>query len=125
MGKATLTLVALLSILALPTPRSQAQTLTVLHYFDGTDGAYPQAGLVMGQGGQSLRYHRIRRVCLRHVFKVDTTGKETVLHIFTDSDVAKEPYASALCAGGSRLDNRDNPIEFLLLANCSPVSIGF
>jgi hypothetical protein len=58
MRKTTLTLVALLSILALPTPRSQAQTLTALHYFDGTDGAYPQAGLVMGQGGQPLRHYR-------------------------------------------------------------------
>jgi uncharacterized repeat protein (TIGR03803 family) len=70
-----------------PTPRAQAQTLTVLYIFTGSpNGAYPD-GLVRDSkgnlygatnGGGSFGYGT--------VFKLDTTGKETVLHSFTGSD---------------------------------------
>jgi len=51
-----------------PTPRAQAQTFTVLYSFSGgTDGAYTLAGLVRDKAGNL------------YVFKLDTTGKETVL----------------------------------------------
>ena len=81
-----------------PTPRAQAQTFTVLHSFSGgTDGAYPQAGLVMDKAGNlyGTTFNGGSSGC-GTVFKVDTTGNETVLHsftnCFTNSD-GGEPYA--------------------------------
>ncbi len=65
--------------------RAQAQTFTVLHSFTGfPDGANPYAGLVRDSAanlygttflGGSSDYGTL--------FKIDTTGTETVLHNFT------------------------------------------
>jgi uncharacterized repeat protein (TIGR03803 family) len=77
-----------------PTPRAQAQTFTVLYSFSGgTDGAYPQAGLVRDKAGNLYGTTSFGGSAYGTVFKVDTTGKETVLHSFTNSAVAAEPYA--------------------------------
>jgi uncharacterized repeat protein (TIGR03803 family) len=78
-----------------PTPRAQAQTLTVLYSFSsGTDGANPYAGLVMDKAGNlygttyfggSSGYGT--------VFMLDITGTETVLHNFTNSPDGAYPTA--------------------------------
>jgi uncharacterized repeat protein (TIGR03803 family) len=70
-----------------PTPRAQAQTLTVLHIFTGSpDGTYPD-GLVRDSKGKFYGTTLEGGVSnLGTVFKLDTTGKETVLHSFTGSD---------------------------------------
>jgi uncharacterized repeat protein (TIGR03803 family) len=74
-------------------------TITVLHSFAGnTDGAYPPAGVVRdsagnlygttAQGGSSSN--------MGSVFKVDTGGKETILHSFTSPRQGMLPEAGLL-----------------------------
>ena len=78
---------------------NKANKLTVLHDFTGkTDGAYPADGLVRdaagnlygttAQGGSSSNFGT--------VFKVDSAGKESVLHSFTKSKQGKLPEAGLL-----------------------------
>jgi uncharacterized repeat protein (TIGR03803 family) len=74
-----------------PTPRAQAQTLTVLHSFSssGADGFFPHAGLVMDKEGNlygTTVFGGSFGVLFGTVFKVDTTGTETVLHSFSGAD---------------------------------------
>jgi uncharacterized repeat protein (TIGR03803 family) len=66
-----------------------AQTLTVLHSFSGSDGAQPEAGLVRdtsgnlygtASGGGSMG--------VGVVFRIDPAGIETVLHSFLSGDGA-------------------------------------
>jgi uncharacterized repeat protein (TIGR03803 family) len=68
---------------------------TVLHSFSnvGTDGAFPYGGLVRDKAGNLYGTTAFGGPFYGTVFKVDTTGKETVLHSFTNSAVAAEPYA--------------------------------
>src|SRR5438309_10672910 len=88
MRKATLFLVALLAVSALPILR--AQTLTVLYSFSGgTDGANPNARLLRDKADNLYGTTEFGG-CLRcalgglgTVFKLDTSGTETVLHSFT------------------------------------------
>jgi hypothetical protein len=51
MGRALKALTFLLLVFTMATMLSQAQTHTVLHSFDWTDGADPNAGLVQGVNG--------------------------------------------------------------------------
>ncbi len=67
---------------------TQAQTLSVLHSFNGVDGSVPEANLIVinsnlyggtffgGENGSGS------------VFKLTTTGNETVLHNFAGADGA-------------------------------------
>jgi uncharacterized repeat protein (TIGR03803 family) len=72
-----------LLLTALATSLVQAQTFTTLYSFAGAAGAYPVAGLIVDVAGdlygatQQGGAHG-----LGTVFKVDSTGKETVLHSF-------------------------------------------
>jgi uncharacterized repeat protein (TIGR03803 family) len=78
----------------------QAQTFTTLYNFTGsTDGGYPYAGLVQDKVGNlygtaayggNLSCQLGGNGC-GVVFKIDTTGKETVLHSFSGVDGA-DPY---------------------------------
>lgn len=66
-----------------------AGTLTVLHAFEGPDGASPLAGLLRDTSGNlygtTWEGGAVNRGT---VFKIDTTGKETVLHSFRAKDGA-------------------------------------
>jgi uncharacterized repeat protein (TIGR03803 family) len=64
-------------------------TETVLHSFNGSDGAYPTAGLVRDVAGNF--YGTTYAGGTKNygtVFKLSKTGKLTVLHSFTESDGA-------------------------------------
>jgi uncharacterized repeat protein (TIGR03803 family) len=89
-------------LLALATsPLMQAQTFTTLYNFTGSaDGAYPYAGVVQDEmgnlygvaaNGGNLNCTFLGEPGCGVVFKLDTTGKETVLHSFTGLDGAY-PY---------------------------------
>jgi uncharacterized repeat protein (TIGR03803 family) len=81
-----LTLAAVLGVALMPL--AQARTFTVLHAFRSSpDGAGPISGLVMDEAG-NLYGTTIFGGSSNGgtVFKVDTTGKETVLHRFTELD---------------------------------------
>ncbi len=66
-----------------------AGTLTVLHAFEGPDGARPVAALLRDTAGNlygtTWEGGAVNRGT---VFKIDTTGKETVLHSFRAKDGA-------------------------------------
>ncbi len=74
-------IVLLLTVLA--TSLVQAQTFTTLYSFAGASGEYPVAGLIVDAAGnlygttQQGGAHG-----LGTIFKVDSTGTETVLHSF-------------------------------------------
>jgi uncharacterized repeat protein (TIGR03803 family) len=75
----------LLAAGAAATQSAQAQTFTVLYNFTGsTDGAYPYAGLVRDQAGNVYGTTDAGGASgYGVVFKVDSSGTETVLHSFT------------------------------------------
>jgi uncharacterized repeat protein (TIGR03803 family) len=74
---------AVLLLAALAASSAQAQTFTTLYSFEGASGEYPVAGLAVDAAGnlygttQQGGAHG-----LGTLFKVDNTGKETVLHSF-------------------------------------------
>jgi uncharacterized repeat protein (TIGR03803 family) len=62
---------------------AQAQTETVLHAFNGKSGRYPQAGVIRSSAGDI--YGTAAEGGPSNygiVFKLDRTGKETVLYSF-------------------------------------------
>jgi uncharacterized repeat protein (TIGR03803 family) len=99
---ATPWVMAVLLLALVPTHLIQAQTFTTLYNFTGsTDGAYPFAGLIqedMGNlygvaaEGGDLSCQLGGNGC-GVVFKIDTTGRETVLHRFSGKDGAG-PYGT-------------------------------
>jgi uncharacterized repeat protein (TIGR03803 family) len=88
----------MLGLLAMMIPLSQAQTFSAIHSFTGgSDGGIPLDGLMIdkagnlygtgsygGPGGYGV------------VFKVNPTGKETVLHGFTGGTDGAKPEASLI-----------------------------
>lgn len=88
---AMLALVTMLAPAAL-TGSVQAQTFTLLYAFTGgTDGRDPIAGLIMDAQGNlyGAAAEGGNPACLHGcgaIFKLDTTGKETVLYSFTGGD---------------------------------------
>jgi uncharacterized repeat protein (TIGR03803 family) len=83
---------------------AQAQTFTVLFSFNGGDGASPQAGLIMDAQGNLYGTTWAGGVGWGTVFKLDPSGKETVLHSFTDnfSDGAS-PFGSVIMDAAGNL----------------------
>jgi uncharacterized repeat protein (TIGR03803 family) len=121
-GTATLALAALLSLTLCVGPSSYAQTFTVLYSFAGypKDGGAPLGGLLMDSAGnlygttlQGGKYGGCQGlVGCGTVFKLDTSGVETVLHNFNGSDGAGSSatlimntngdlYGTAAVGGGS------------------------
>jgi uncharacterized repeat protein (TIGR03803 family) len=81
-----------------PTPRAQAQTLVVLHDFSGgADGGDPSAPVVMDRNGNLYGTTEIGGSSgYGTVFKLDTTGKETLLHSFTNTPDGSDPAAGLI-----------------------------
>jgi uncharacterized repeat protein (TIGR03803 family) len=83
-------------------PSARAQTLSTLYTFTGrADGAQPYAGLILDDAGNlygTTAYGGSPNCLLGEgcgtVFKLDTTGKETVLHRFYFVHGAAFPWAS-------------------------------
>jgi uncharacterized repeat protein (TIGR03803 family) len=92
-----------------------AQTFTLLHSFDKTDGAYPEAALVQGAGGN---FYGTTLLYGGHdggtVFRITPSGKLTTLYRFCSQAGCTDgasPYAGLIqatngdfyrttCAGG-------------------------
>ena len=103
---AALALAIMLVAAVLATGSAQAQTYTesVLYSFEGSpDGAFPVAGLARDaqgnlygtteEGGNPGACPHYGRYDCGTVFKVDTTGKETVLYSFTGGADGANPHA--------------------------------
>jgi uncharacterized repeat protein (TIGR03803 family) len=79
---------------------------TVLHFFDGTDGSIPNAGLVRDAAGNlyGTTSYGGDMSCMEFeqpagcgvVFKLDPAGHETVLHAFTGSPDGAAPFSGLL-----------------------------
>jgi len=85
----TLALAILLLSPVVTTLSAQAQTLTVLYSFKGgADGVQPYAGLLRDAAGNlyGTTYSGGAPCNCGTVFKLDATGKETVLHSFAGGD---------------------------------------
>ncbi len=82
------------------THSAQAQTFMVLHNFmGGTDGAYPRGGVIRDSAGNLYGATEVGggNGCLKGggcgtVFKIDTSGTETLLHSFSSPDEGHNPY---------------------------------
>jgi len=93
-------MVALVVVLMLATSAivpAQAQTFTVLYNFKGSpDGANPYAGLLQDTAGNLYGTTTVGGSSNDGtVFKVDTSGTETVLHAFSGAD-GISPYAGVI-----------------------------
>ncbi len=95
---AALLLAAVLLSIAVAAPMAGAQTFTVLHSFKGKkDGAHGDAGLVLDKqgtlygttSGDNSQYFGT-------VYKIDSGGKETVLHNFTDHKDGGIPFSDLI-----------------------------
>jgi uncharacterized repeat protein (TIGR03803 family) len=86
--RATLTVAVVIGLGAAATQAAQAQTFTVLHNFTGKpDGSSPQAGLVRDAEGNLYGTTPSGGASnVGTIFKVDSSGNETVLHSFNVED---------------------------------------
>ncbi len=92
-------------------PSAHGQTFTVLHSFKGgTDGESPDAGVVRDAAGNlyGTTEYGGGNTCFSGdscgtVFKVDTTGKETVLHSFTGGADGAFPLAGLILDAAGNL----------------------
>lgn len=98
-----------LTVLLLPPPRAQAQIFTVLYTFmGGTDGSNPSVGLIRDAEGNLYGTTRAgggpncSGGC-GTVFKLDTTGKLTLLHSFTGRGDGRNPFAGLIRDGSGNL----------------------
>ena len=92
---------------------SETHKETVLHSFTGSggDGEYPLAGLIRDSAGNlygtTANGGAYKGACggvgCGIVFKIDSAGKETVLHRFTGMPDASTPYASLIRAAAGNL----------------------
>ena len=89
---------AIVVALGIAASLGHAQTLTVLYSFKGgTDGNGPVAGLVLDTTGNLYGTTQLGGSAGNGVvFKVDTTGAETVLHSFTGKTDGGQPVAGLL-----------------------------
>jgi len=104
---AGLTLVALVSLVGVVTLSAEAQTFTVLYSFMGgaVDGAGPTAGLIRDTAGNlygTTAYGGSACNC-GTLFKLDATGKQTVLHSFTFGADGAYPFATLIRGAAGNL----------------------
>jgi uncharacterized repeat protein (TIGR03803 family) len=75
---------------------SHAQTLTTLHSFDGTDGSYPQAGLVQATDGNFYGTTRFGGAYARYfrdngtIFKITPSGTLTRIYSFCSQRICTD-----------------------------------
>ncbi|HEV2177754.1 MAG TPA: choice-of-anchor tandem repeat GloVer-containing protein [Terriglobia bacterium] len=95
---AALAFAALLVSVVVATPSAAAQTYKVLYNFaGGTDGAYPYAALLLDSAGNLEGTTYLGGAFgSGTVFKVDTTGTETVLYSFQGGTDGANPEASVI-----------------------------
>jgi len=97
----TTVLMVLIALLVLAQP-AQAQTYTVVHSFGGVlDGRTPSGGVVLDAAGNLYGTTAGGcglggKLCLGTVYKVDPTGKETVLHTFGGGPDGAYPFLADL-----------------------------
>jgi uncharacterized repeat protein (TIGR03803 family) len=72
---------------------AQAQTFMRLHSFKGTDGANPYAGLIQDAAGNLYGTTYLGGLGGGTVFKLDKSGKETLLYSFNGTSDGANPYA--------------------------------
>ena len=79
-------------------PLAQAQSFTVLTSFNGVDGAFPSAGLVRDFAGNLYGTTEFANPATGtgNVFKLDPTGKETVLFSFTGGTDGGHPEGGVI-----------------------------
>jgi uncharacterized repeat protein (TIGR03803 family) len=93
MRNKALALAVVLVLTVVVSKSAQAQTLKVLHSFDGTHGANPYAGLVQATNGDLYGTTEDGgAVGAGTVFKITPAGKLTLLHNFNRTD-GQFPYA--------------------------------
>ena len=94
-ARVALTLVAMLVLGIVTTQSAKAQSYEVLYSFiGGADGAYPEAGLTLDAAGNLYGTTDGGGAANSGtVFKLDTTGTETVLYAFTGGADGKSPLA--------------------------------
>jgi uncharacterized repeat protein (TIGR03803 family) len=99
-ASAVLTLALALLLTVVGTLSAQAQTYSVLYSFTGgADGAYPYAGVILDKAGNlygTTFQGGDPNKCATYpgcgvVYKLDSAGKETVLHTFKGSPDGQEP----------------------------------
>jgi uncharacterized repeat protein (TIGR03803 family) len=95
---------------------------TVLHSFSGGDGAEPYAGLIMDKAGNLYGTTELGgtgtcfNVSCGIVFKLDTSGNETVLHSFANSPDGGIPYAGLVMDKAGNLYG--TTLEYGASSNC-------
>jgi uncharacterized repeat protein (TIGR03803 family) len=113
-----LTFLLLLFAMTVTTVRSQAQTQTVLHSFDWTDGADPNAGLVQGVNGNlygTATYGgaagNCQYACAGTIFEITAGGTYHLLYQFCSLANCADglyPYATLLQATNGNLYGTTN-----------------
>jgi uncharacterized repeat protein (TIGR03803 family) len=98
MKKRQLPAIGVLVAAIIAIPLVQAQTYTVLYNFTGgSDGANPSAGVIQDSAGNLYgTTYNGGTSNAGVVFKLDTTGKETVLYNFTGGSDGANPSASVI-----------------------------
>src|ERR1035441_5074861 len=96
--KGVVVLSCVLGLAAVAAPQAQAQTFAVIYTFTGgSDGANPLAGFAIDGLGNlygTAAYGGASGDGV--VFKLSTSGQETVLHAFTGGPDRSEEHTSAL-----------------------------
>jgi uncharacterized repeat protein (TIGR03803 family) len=99
-SRALLALIFVLVLTAMLAQRAQAQTYTVLYTFTGgTDGGWPYSGVILDDAGNLYGTTETRgnvKACGAFhgcgvVYKLDTSGNETVLHTFEGNLDGRQP----------------------------------
>ena len=87
------------------TPLTGAQTLTVFHSFSGSDGSIPNGDLIQDRAGNfyGTTESGTGSSLFGLVYKLDSTGTETVLHRFTGGADGGLPYGRLLRTGDGTL----------------------
>jgi len=105
-----------------------SSNLTVLHNFTGSDGANPQAGLVMDKAGNlygtTVFGGQPGGGGSGTVFKLDTSLNLTVLHSFTPGSDGQEPYAGLIMDAAGNLYGTTRAGGSSTSSNCQGTALG-